>query len=51
MNWQPTQLLDDQWIIEDRKMMEEYKDPNGDNLVFESWEECQFFIDELNRAD
>lgn len=47
MSWQAIELIEDYWIIQDQKTMEEFVDSVGENLVFESEAEALYFIEKL----
>ena len=47
MSWQAIELIEDYWIIQDPKTMEEFVDSVGENLVFESEAEALYFIEKL----
>lgn len=47
MNWRPIEVIEDYWIIQDPKTLEEFIDSVGDNLVFESEAEALYFIEKM----
>jgi hypothetical protein len=47
MNWRPVELIADYWIIQN-KNYDEYVDPQGDNLMFETKAETLDKIKEIN---
>ena len=50
MTWKTIELIEDYWIIQDPKTLEEFVDSVGDNLVFESEAEALYFIEKLEYA-
>jgi hypothetical protein len=49
--WRPVELHEGYWIIQDSNGYDEYVDEVGDNLMFETREETQEKINQINAQE